>query len=788
MKGFGSISRTLNNSSRKTSLRPNSATKAHSIKVNSSLERAPPIIFTMPNNKKKLSGMGNKIEREQLYEDNMQLKDIINKLNRELAETRNQVVKKDLEIRKKERIIKECSKENDIESVHELNLEKARESTLISLCKDKYNELKKLYVKKCEENEILKANIKITKLKEYQIQIDILKKEMEKIRNLYLSTMEVNKKLNQQINEYQTLKTKFLSQHKLINGLLQKSNQCNDNINELKEENYSLKLKLEENLKQKRSLENSNLKLKRTKLKLMNQKKANESYDLNKNDNEKKISKLRKELNEYKRLYGLRNEEFKKLKDYNDNLVSAEMKRKRELQSLKPFNYNQIKEIESIKETKDSNKLSLYKSLLDESKYKIDIYELYLKKLGVDKDKLIKAFGYNGIMTSNTKISDNNIINNNLVSTESNATNNNMNNENNDNDNNINNENNNINLISTENNEELNKEETININSINNLSEVNSANTNAITVSTNKNKLTKIEEENQEEVQHSEENQLFSLLHVFVKNFESNDITKEEINHKIEDICKLFENKEETTKEEFIEPFIKMFIESMKITKENDIEVITSFLSYFVDSLNGETVNFFKGLMEIFDNIKDYKNVNKDLEVSFQLNKYKEKLLDILKKTYSNENHLITFDIFRKIVQDLKIVLDDESMEYLIYKMKKNVPENSSIFDLNYEIIEKLLEKNEIGDIFINIKNILINNKTNIDNECQEFLNAIEIEDMKFLLIKKEDFFSVLNKLNIQISENIKNGIYESFKVEFENDRNEPQYFMEYDKIKNELQ
>jgi hypothetical protein len=594
--------------------------------------------------------------------------------------------------------------------------------------------------------------------------------------------------LNQQINEYQTLKTKFLSQHELINGLLQKSNQCNDNINELKEENYSLKLKLEENLKQKRSLENSNLKLKRTKLKLMNQKKANESYDLNKNDNEKKISKLRKELNEYKRLYGLRNEEFKKLKDYNDNLVSAEMKRKRELQSLKPFNYNQIKEIESIKETKDSNKLSLYKSLLDESKYKIDIYELYLKKLGVDKDKLIKAFGYNGIMTSNTKISDNNIINNNLISTESNATNNNMNNENNDNDNNINNENNNINLISTENNEELNKEETININSINNLSEVNSANTNAITVSTNKNKLTKIEEENQEEVQHSEENQLFSLLHVFVKNFESNDITKEEINHKIEDICKLFENKEETTKEEFIEPFIKMFIESMKITKENDIEVITSFLSYFVDSLNGETVNFFKGLMEIFDNIKDYKNVNKDLEVSFQLNKYKEKLLDILKKTYSNENHLITFDIFRKIVQDLKIVLDDESMEYLIYKMKKNVPENSSIFDLNYEIIEKLLEKNEIGDIFINIKNILINNKTNIDNECQEFLNAIEIEDMKFLLIKKEDFFSVLNKLNIQISENIKNGIYESFKVEFENDRNEPQYFMEYDKIKNELQ
>ena len=59
--------------------------------------------------------MGNKIEREQLYEDNMQLKDIINNLRRELAEVKNKLVKKDIEIRKKEKLIKECSKEKLIE-------------------------------------------------------------------------------------------------------------------------------------------------------------------------------------------------------------------------------------------------------------------------------------------------------------------------------------------------------------------------------------------------------------------------------------------------------------------------------------------------------------------------------------------------------------------------------------------------------------------------------------------------------------------------------------------------
>ena len=817
MKGYYSISRTLNNSTRKGSSRPNSAAKRQyqSIKIDASIDTPPPVIFTMPNNHKKLSGMGNKIEREQLYENNMQLKDIINKLKKELAETRNQVVKKDLEIRKKEKIIKECSKENDLESVHELNLEKARESTLVSLCRDKYYELKKEHKKKCEENEILKANIKLTKLKEYQIQIDTLKKEMEKLRVLYLQTLEDNKILASAKNEYIELKNKYLVQHNIINELMQKCNQYNHDISELKEENNYLRLNLEKNMKQKRQLKKDNFKLQISNTKFLNQKKNKDNIALNENDSKKIINKLRKEMNEYKRLYELRDFEFKKLKDNNDKLTSEDRKRKRELESMKPFNFNDIKFIETRKENKDTNKLSLYKSLLEESRHKNEIYELYLKKNGVDKDKLIKDFGYEGVISSNTKISqkeennnninsqniDNKNISNNVV-TESNNNNNLVSTDTNI----IINEDNN--LVKSENNGEINKEESIhninsinsintnlnsvnnnNINNINNLAEVNSINSNTNTASTNKKMLSSIEEEKQEEAPYCEdENQLLSLLHVYVKNLEANDITKEQINQKIEEICKLFENKEEASKEEFIEPFIKMFIDTMKITQDKDIEVITNFLSDFVDSLNGETSLFFTGLMEVFDNIKDYKGINRDNEVSFELSKYKDQLLEILKKYDTNNNHLITFDIYRKIVQELKIVLDDECMEYLIYKMKKNVPGNSSIFDLNYEIIEKLLEKNEIGNIFMNIKNALINKSTDIDNECQEFLNSIDIQDMKFLIIKKENFFAVLDKLNISISEELKNSIYEIFKIEIEDERNEPQFYMEYDRIKKELE
>ena len=810
-----STSHTLNNTSRKTVFRPNSANKRqfNAIKINTSTEMPPPIIFTMPNNPKKLSGMGNKIEREQLYENNMQLKDIINKLKKELAETKNQVVKKDIEIRKKERIIKECSKENDIEAVHELNLEKARESTLVSLCRDKYNELKKVYMKKCEENNILKANIKITKLKEYQIQVDVLKKEMEKIRALYLNTLEENNKLTMEIQEFQKLRNKYLEQHNIINGFMKKCNQYNNEINNLKEQNYALQLKLDQNMRQQKELKSANFKLRITNEKFLTQKKVKENYALSIDDNKKLISNLKKDLNEYKRLYNLKNIECNKLIEHKEKLENEELKKKNEKQSLQPFDFNKIKVIENKKEDQNTNKLTLYKSLLDESRHKIEIYELYLKKMGIDRDRLIKAFGYDGVMTSSTKISkkdeinnneqNNNInINNNLASIESNNTFNNANNnnlittENNEEINNVNVDKEEINKeeINKEesNKEEINKEETIqNIRSINDKTDSNTnnlSNTNANTVNDDKRRLPSIEEEKQEEAQFSDESQLLSLLHVFVKNLESQGITKEQINQKIEDICKLFENKEEATKEEFIEPFVKMFIETMKIKNEKDIEVINNFLNDFVDSLNGETEVFFNGLIEVFDNIKDYTGINKDYELSFELNKYKDQLLDMLKKNDLNNNHLITFDIFRKIVQDLSIVLEDESMEYLIYKMKKSVPENNSIFDLNYEIIENLVQKNEIGEIMINIKNNLDNNKTNIDNECKEFLNTVEYQDLKFLIIKRDDFFSVLNKLRVSISDELKNSIYELYKVEIESDRNEPQYWMEYDKIKIDLE
>ena len=782
---------TLNTSSRKSSkFRPSSAAKRHLNLFNKYIpkETPPPILYTLSNQSQiKKSGIGNKIEREQLYEDNMQLKELINKLRLELAEVKNKLVKKDIEIRKKEKIIKECSKENDLESTHELNLQKARESTLISLFKKNYNELKKSYNKLNDENNNLKSNYTITKVKEYTVQIDILKKEMEKMRNLYIQTVENNNKLNKEVENLKELKKYFIEQHGIIERFENTIQSNKEEINNLKKENEEYKNKLEQIQKKQKILKNKNIKLKLSNKKFLDIKKTRENYEIFMDDNKRKIDTLKKDLDEYKRLYELTRREYNVLlekkdkKDNNQNNAFADNK------NILNNPFQAV--IEVKQESKDSNKLSLYKSLVEEYKHKIDIYELYFKKAGIDKEALLKAFGFDGVVSASTKINSNeysnnnidNMNNNNLASIETNPNNN----------------------INTENSEEINKEQSLkNINNIVPITDT--VNTNQTTYDTNQNKntistsnnfttnnnnkLSSIEEEKQDEGQYNDENQLLSLLHVFVKNLEANGITKEQINQKIDEICKLFENRTEATKEEFIEPFVKMFIDTMKITKKEDMGVVAGFLNDFVDSLNGDISIFFNGLIEVFDNINDYSDINKDNELSFKLNKYKDELITELKKNDTNNTHLITFDIFRKIVHDLNLLLDDETMEYLIYKMKKEVPENNSIFDLNFEVIENLLQKNDIKDTLNNLKKSLDEKNSNLDAECAELINTFDYQGKKFMIMKKEDFFGICSKNEISISKEIMEGIYECFKIEIEGEGFEKQDWIDYERLKTEME
>ena len=205
-------------------------------------------------NKKKIKILPH-IEKEHLYEDTVHLKITLNRLRSQLDEAKSTIVQKDLEIKQKNKIIEDCTRDNDVEVVHKENIQKGKESTLISSCKKKYYEMKKLYRKKCEENDILKAHIKITKIKDLENENIKLQNELIKIINLYLESQEEIEGGNKQINDLNDYKNKFIEQHILLSSIQSSCKQLNKDNSQLKSQ-----LNHFENVKEKKKKRNKKIK------------------------------------------------------------------------------------------------------------------------------------------------------------------------------------------------------------------------------------------------------------------------------------------------------------------------------------------------------------------------------------------------------------------------------------------------------------------------------------------------------------------------------------------------
>ena len=783
------------------------------VKPNSAIS-LPHQIFTMPNNKKMIRGLGNNIEKEKLYENNILLREELNKLKRELAETKYQVVKKDLESREKEKIIKNLLKQNFVESENEKIIGKAEETISISLLKEKYNDLKKELEKQIGENKILKANIKITKIKEFQIENDILNNELNKMKNLYENSKTSLKEHKNTVDQLNEFKEKILQQHAIINSYKEKCQVLTNEINNLKEERNNLEINLEKNI-------NKQIKLKREKNKLiiknkkfLEQKKRNEEIKFKSPISEKEKNKLIKSVEEFKRSF------------YKQIEINSLLKKEYESKGIKvnnsnyikPFKYQKIKFLKSEKEIKSIDKSDLYKSLLDEYKLKNALYEKYFEENNINPEEIARKYGYNGILNSENRVLLLNKNNRDSQIDFSDSQNPKKENDNNvqkieskkDNDINDNNKKEEENAINIDNkitgSNTMSTSENKTINTKNNINDVikeeegdhketisqvdvageelktkfsddNFSNTNT------KSKTNNILYNNYNSNDNfDEDDKTTSLFHVFLKNFEANHITFEIVDLEMKNITKSFEGKKESTKEEFLEPFINLFLKNMKVTKEEDKQIVLSFFDNLINNLKGDTNKFLNHLMKILENLVDYSIPEYDelqMGLAYFLQKYKSELEQRLKE--ENKDGLINFDIFTKIVKDINLQLDDRLMEYLFYKMKSSVPENHSIFDLNPKIITDCLNmqipedfeyqdidemSNKINDKLTEFSNKMIEEQKDLEKVYGDKVKTFNVNDKEYECIEKDIFFDVMEKYGVTLEEEIKNKIYEFFIVE----------------------
>ena len=752
--------------------------------------------------------MGNLITKEELYEENFQLKNTLKKVKKELEDAKKILFKKGLELEKKEKIINDCNKRNVTEIEHENNLNKAKESSLLSLCRKKYSEMKSNYEKERKQNEILRMNIKITKIKEYQVEIEAYRKEMEKLRKLSINSQENLSKALNEVNNLKEIKNEYISQHSLIDVIRKKCEDLTDHIKTLEEENNFLKNEIEKNQMIQKKLKQSNIKLRISNEKYMKMKKMQEgSYIVNKN-NIMKLYNLKKDLKEYKVLYEKQNNELQRLTAINkkgSNIIYPDLLNAERIAFFNPKVYEKIIE---------NNQEQLYRSLFNNEKIKNNIFEKYLKQLGYNTEKILKEKGYDGIIHKDDILyqkkkkkflTENNSQNTKSATSEENKENpeqskklnntqsnleNNFNNYLINEDNKFNIINNNKNLKRSFTQEQLGDSTKENFENIQNN---NDSNENPIIMTESQNSELNLQE------QYKKDNQFENLSIAFIKNLEANHINKDIFINKIKDISSLFENQEEITKDKFLKPFIDLFIDLMKVTNEKDISKIKDFLTNLIEEAEGDTNKFFYELIDISHNLIDYNLIENEEEVfnafAYELMPFKKQLKSNLEKY---ENNLITFDSLRKIFDDLNINLSDEYYQYLLYKMKEKVPEKSSIFELNYEIILDILERKinlnnsngnnsnkeenkiideekeseenkidlQIGLIFKELKQAMINNKTDFEDECKSIIHNLEIDNKKMKGIDKEDFFKIFQKYKIEIEENVKNYIFDLFKME----------------------
>lgn len=247
-----------------------------------------------------------------------------------------------------------------------------------------------------------------------------------------------------------------------------------------------------------------------------------------------------------------------------------------------------------------------------------------------------------------------------------------------------------------------------------------------------------------------ETRQLTEITYILIKNFEANKITPElamsEIFQPILDTLE----QDSTIEKNYLITLLTSHILSLihcVNPVSSDQNKISFFLSHLLTNSSNEFGEFMDTFMKIFENIKQY---TKEIENSL-LPKLKQDLLSHNKYLIENyKSEFISFCAFRTLLNKQKIVLDDTSAEFLIYKMKQFTHDNNSIFDLSYRnLINIIDEQFKLNLVYDELNDEIVMNTKQYEKILKEttLKIAIQTTSIKNTLKNKSPSLIVNNNL-----------------------------------------
>jgi hypothetical protein len=136
-----------------------------------------------------------KVDKEKLYEENLQLKNYINLMKKDFAFSKSENHKLEHELNKKEKLIEDLAVEGNekMSKAKEVNFFYLYFKThLIIGLKKQFKELQKDFKNKSTELDNLKKTIRNTKLNEINIELNTYVEELQKLKNFYEISLQQN--------------------------------------------------------------------------------------------------------------------------------------------------------------------------------------------------------------------------------------------------------------------------------------------------------------------------------------------------------------------------------------------------------------------------------------------------------------------------------------------------------------------------------------------------------------------------------------------------------------------
>ena len=324
------------------------------------------------------------LDREKLIQENINLKNQLNKMNTEKLNAKREITNLENELLQKEKIIENMINESQMNSN---TFAKASEMNLVINVKRQYKDLKKEYEKNIQTLDQAKKDIKNIRLNDLVLENKNLSAQIEKFKNMYYANEDQKNKLQKNIQDVNAMKQALAKQDEMLLSFQENCQKMELEILNLNEEIDKLQLqknkkddicnKLKKKLKLQKQL-NEKLTLIRDNIQ------NTEIFCIMKNEYEQKLQKLRKDLAYYKDSNTKNEQLVKEAEKFRQKRLVEEQKQEdlgfvpRRIQASNP---TPISENENMNEEEAKKKITMLQNLYMDEKTEVQKLKQTIEEL-----------------------------------------------------------------------------------------------------------------------------------------------------------------------------------------------------------------------------------------------------------------------------------------------------------------------------------------------------------------------------------------------------------------------